>query len=322
MTVARRTRLEFMAQVPAAPPELREVAEPGRLEEVVRELGAEPRACLLCGAESPRRRFKRFGKWHWSCRSCRFVWVHDIYPEFVVTEAPQVVLEVFLDSDKRRNNPRLWRPMFAEFEGYRGTGHLLDVGCGPGFLVGEAVRRGWKGQGVETREVLAEYARDELGLEVFHDDLIAAALPDDRFDVVHLNEVIEHVVDPVGLLREIHRVLRPGGMAYLRTGCVESWSARWRAERWSYYAFAPGGHIRFFGPKSARALGRAAGYGRVRASTRGFALREGGELRGHWYRPLVRLAQSPVSPLATLCNAGHRLTMRLFKDDPDSSHPR
>lgn len=300
--------------LPAPPPELRDVADDERLAEAVRALGAEPEGCLLCGTPGPERLFERFGKAHWRCTECRFVWVHDVYPEFVIRDAPEAVLDVFLSSSKRRNDPRSWPGMFTEFEAFRSCGQLLDLGCGPGFLVGEAVRRGWSGRGVETQRVLAEYAKGELGLDVAHGELIDAGYADDTFDIVHLNEVIEHVVDPVALLTEIHRVLRPGGLAYLRTGCVESWAARWRGKAWPYYGFGPGGHIRYYGPTSAKALGRAAGFRDVRATTRGFALREGGELKGRWYKPLVRAAQGPVSSLATLCNAGHRLTMRFVKD--------
>ncbi len=300
--------------LPAPPPELRDVTDDASLAQAVAAIGSRPEACLLCAALPPERLFERFGKAHWRCDACRFVWVHDLYPEFVIRDAPEVVLDVFLGSAKRRNDPRSWPGMFAEFEAFRDGGKLLDVGCGPGFLVAEAARRGWRGHGVETQRVLADHARDELGALVFHGELIDAGYAEDTFDVVHLNEVIEHVIDPVALLREIHRVLRPGGLAYLRTGCVESWAARWRGADWPYYGFGPGGHIRFYGPTSAKALGRAAGFTDVRTSTRGFALREGGELKGRWYKPLVRAAQGPVSSLATLCNAGHRLTMRFVKD--------
>lgn len=296
-----------------SPPELHAVSTPEALAAAVREMGEEPADCLLCRAPGPERYFERFDKLHWRCSECEFVWVHDIYPEFVDGAPREVVLDVFLSNATPTSERKLWPPAFEEFERLRETGRLLEVGCGPGFFLAEAKRRGWQETGVETMEVLAEHARDASGLNVRVGDLAQSAFPEGHFDVVHLNEVIEHVVDPIALLTEMRRVLRPGGMAYLRTGSVESWSSNFRGPDWPYYGFSAGGHIRFYGPRSAQALGRAAGFSEMRTSTSGFAFREGGELKGHWYRPLVRWAQSPLSALAGPCGAGHRLTMRFIK---------
>ena len=295
------------------PPELRDVATSQALEAAVRSMGAEPGACLVCAAPNPHRYFQRFDKWHWRCESCELVWVHDIYPEFMDNDPREVVLDTFLSTATPRNERKIWPVAFAEFEHYRQCARLLDVGCGTGFFLAEAKRRGWQEHGVETMQVLAEYSRDTAGFNVRPGDLASAAYPDEHFDIVHMNEVIEHVVDPIGLLEEIRRVLRPGGMAYLRTGSVESWSSRLRAGGWAYYGFAANGHIRFYGPQSAQELARAAGFTRVETSTSGFAFRESGELRGHWYRTFVRWAQGPISVLAGPCGAGHRLTMRFVK---------
>jgi SAM-dependent methyltransferase len=301
-----------------APPELRDVATPEGLAAAVRDLGDEPGACLVCGAPSPRRLFHGAGlqgpgKWHWQCRACALVFVHDIYPEFVTDVDGQAHLEFGRENPPGATERRRWAEALAEFEPYRALGTLLDVGCGTGNFLGEAARAGWSVKGVETLTMSAAVAREERGLDVRGCDLISAAFEDDAFDAVYMTEVIEHIVDPLELMGELRRVLRPGGVALVLTGCVESWSARLRGGDWPYYGFCAGGHIRFFGPRSARALGRAAGFTRVTTSTRGFALRDGSELEGRWYRPLVRLAQAPLSPLAGLAGRGHRLTMRFVK---------
>lgn len=295
------------------PREVREVDTPERLAAAVRELGAEPVACLVCEAPAPRRIFQDRGKWHWECRACRLVFVHDIYPEFVDGIDGGAMCAVLHSERPSRTQRKLYARALADLAPHRQLGSLLDVGCGPGNFLLEARAAGWQVTGVELVPESADFARTERGLDVRCCELSAADLPDGAFDAVHLSEVIEHVVDPLALMLEIKRVLRPGGLAYLRTGCAESWSARLRGGAWPYYEFCALGHIRFYGPSSARALARAAGFRSVSTSTHGFAFREGGELAGRWYRPLVRWAQAPISPLAGLLGRGHRLTMRFVK---------
>jgi methionine biosynthesis protein MetW len=95
---------------------------------------------------------------------------------------------------------------------------LLDVGCGDGalrLLVGDKVRRhvGVDGALAALGKAAAQ------GVSVQRADLDAAHLPyrDAAFDVVTCLDVLEHVLDPRHLLRELARVLRPGGVLVLTT---------------------------------------------------------------------------------------------------------
>jgi len=95
---------------------------------------------------------------------------------------------------------------------------LLDVGCGAGalgLLVGERARRCVGVDGALA--VLGKAAAH--GVSVQCADLDAAHLPyrDAAFDAVTCLDVLEHVLDPRHLLRELARVLRPGGVLVLTT---------------------------------------------------------------------------------------------------------
>ena len=92
---------------------------------------------------------------------------------------------------------------------------LLDVGSGPGFFLKTAKQRGWDGLGIEPSRQATAHARD-LGLEVvegFFNRETASTLG--RFDVVHLNNVLEHVPDPVGLITLARSLLAPKGVLCL-----------------------------------------------------------------------------------------------------------
>src|SRR6201996_1509685 len=77
---------------------------------------------------------------------------------------------------------------------------LLDIGCGPGFFLSTAIKRGWDAHGIEPSRQAAAHARS-LGATVtegLFDTPTAAALG--RFDVVNLTNVLEHVPDPAAIL--------------------------------------------------------------------------------------------------------------------------
>ena len=127
------------------------------------------------------------------------------------------------------------RQYLAELTRYNGapSGRLLEVGCGEGDFLCEAETAGYKVLGVEYAEAacMTANARLQSG-EVVQGELADAKLPDSHFDVCVLNDVIEHVRDPLALLREVRRVLRPGGAIFIATPCLDSWSARMMKERW------------------------------------------------------------------------------------------
>lgn len=88
---------------------------------------------------------------------------------------------------------------------------LLDIGCGPGFFLRRGKDRGWETYGIEPSVKASEYARS-LGISVSNSFLGDSSFEGDRFDVVHLSEVLEHIPDPGGLCRKAHELLAPGGM--------------------------------------------------------------------------------------------------------------
>jgi SAM-dependent methyltransferase len=104
-------------------------------------------------------------------------------------------------------------------------GALLDVGCNTGELTARVARRfgATRVVGIELLEEHAEAAR-KRGIEGIVAD-VDEGLPfgDEEFDMVHSNQVIEHVRRTDNFLREIRRVLAPGGLACLSTNNLASW---------------------------------------------------------------------------------------------------
>jgi SAM-dependent methyltransferase len=113
-------------------------------------------------------------------------------------------------------------------------GILLDVGCATGIFL-EAMQKTnrWITKGVEISEQAARIARDYKHLDVITGNLEKADLPNDYFDVVTLWDVLEHLHDPVGSLREIYRILKPNGIIVFRVPNAGSLDARLFSAFWA-----------------------------------------------------------------------------------------
>jgi len=86
-------------------------------------------------------------------------------------------------------------------------GTLLDVGCGNGEFIGRMRDLGWSVTGVDPDPAAVKWGQSK-GLEIFQ-GTVSDIPSNKRYDAITLSHVIEHVQDPVGLLRECRRRLRP-----------------------------------------------------------------------------------------------------------------
>lgn len=100
--------------------------------------------------------------------------------------------------------------------------NLLDVGCGPGSITAEfAARVGSDGSvlGIDySPEVIerAQHTFGDSGARFLVMDLYALDIEDDTYDIAHAHQVLQHVSNPVAALKEMQRVVRPGGLIAVR----------------------------------------------------------------------------------------------------------
>ncbi|MBL4844726.1 MAG: class I SAM-dependent methyltransferase [Planctomycetes bacterium] len=185
----------------------------------------------------------------------------------------------------------------------RQKGSLLDVGCGAGRFLLAARERGWRVAGVDLSESNAR-AGQATGLDVRSAALADAGFEEQSFDAARLNQVIEHVPEPLDLLRDVAKVLRPGGLLSLATPNIASLSARFLGAQWNHLGSELNGHLVLF---SRATLTRAlveAGFRPLRWKTIGLRLRP----RSSGVRDRVtRLTARLLTPLAQAAGEGGRL---------------
>jgi ubiquinone/menaquinone biosynthesis C-methylase UbiE len=138
---------------------------------------------------------------------------------------------------------------------------VVDVGTGTGFVAGGLAARVRAVTGVDSSPAMLAVARDNMaalgaGNVVFAEARVEALpLPDDSVDAAVANMVLHHAADPVAMLMEMARVVRPGGMVAI-TDCVEhghEWMRTEQADVW--LGFSPEEIAGFF------ASSRLAGHG-------------------------------------------------------------
>ncbi len=221
------------------------------------------RECVVCGA---RERRPVLDIETWSIASCTGCGLHTLSPE---PEAVQ--MEEFNDGSGYQGAFGFRDEMIARnhvslaaVERHVEPARLLDVGCGPGFMLDTARARGWEAVGVDPSPFSVELARRN-GFEAHEGLLEDLALAEASFDAVALLQVVEHVTDPRPLLGECRRLLRPGGALLVATPNPRSMLARVKRERFNYWI--PPMHCTWYAPDTLHRLLVGAGFAPVREET-------------------------------------------------------
>lgn len=108
---------------------------------------------------------------------------------------------------------------------------VLDIGCGNGAFLAKAKTAGWLVAGIDLDPKAVETALG-LGIDAQVGTIALFLGESNCFDAITLNHVVEHVHDPIGLLRDIFRLLRPGGVVYVETPNIESFGSQIYQENW------------------------------------------------------------------------------------------
>jgi SAM-dependent methyltransferase len=157
------------------------------------------------------------------------------------------------------------RAKVRAYEPYLAPGaRVLDVGCGDGHVlrqIQEAFSFPLALEGLEFSDHAIE-AAERAGFKVYRGRIEDAPLPSDSFDLIIMNQLIEHVREPREVLERIGRALKPGGHVFIETPNIDSFDARlFRRRYWGGYHLPR--HFHLFDTRSLARLVDQVGLERV-----------------------------------------------------------
>jgi len=146
------------------------------------------------------------------------------------------------------------------------TSNMLEVGCGLGYLTHALRKAGHDIKGLDISANAVETAKQIYGPYYICADVnVFPATSDERFDIIVMTEVIEHLEDPLAVLRSLRTLLKPGGVALISTPAKDylPQSAVWRTDN-------PPVHLAWYSKTSLREMARRTNFRVSFADFRGY----------------------------------------------------
>ncbi len=240
------------------------------------------RSCPLCGADNRAQPVNPYSVAPWeikTCAKCGFVYLENP-PNYAELEENFAWEKTSAAEEARRNAARpLAKRLSRAFRHFRQRvlkrdklpamlalhlprGKVLDIGCGGGNVLKGLPER-YEPHGIEISRVLAAQA-DALararGGRVVQASAVAglAQFPADAMDGALLSAFLEHEAQPAVLLRELHRVLRPGAPVIIKVPNYACINRAVRGAKWC--GFRHPDHVNYFTPASLARLARDCGF--------------------------------------------------------------
>ena len=224
-------------------------------------------ACPVCGSENLRE-VSEYSKHHLvRCLKCSFAFSRKIPSD---SELAYVYNTFFLiQQSVSPITVKRYHEMLGYFERFRKSNNIIDVGCGDGYFLDEAKKRGWNVYGTEYMDSKVEFCRQK-GINMSQGILDPHNYAPDFFDVIASIEVIEHINNARDEIKNFYKILRPGGIAYVTTPHYNSLSRHLFHGKWNIIDYPS--HLSYYTKKPMRRLFEESGFSLVRFATTGFSV--------------------------------------------------
>lgn len=208
----------------------------------------EFQSCLICNSDNlkPMRGYEEHKLC--KCNSCKFV--------FCKAKPTTLELQAYYKSYVRGTSLssitiKRYNSLLENFEKFRRTNNILDVGCGDGYFLTEAAKRGWVVYGTEYTDEAITVCQGK-GINMHKGPISEDTYNHEFFDILTSFEVIEHLNTPKKEVSIYASILRKGGLAYITTPNFNSISRLVLASSWNVIAYPE--HLCYYTKSSLKKL--------------------------------------------------------------------
>lgn len=209
------------------------------------------RHCILCQSENLSTRYLLKGFHILQCGKCSLVFVgeqlsqEELIPYY---EAQEMDGFIYSEAANRANLEFYYTKIVDSILKRVPQGRILDVGCSSGYFLDGMKVHGWECHGIEMDARYARQASAKHGDAIYSGSLEEYACEENFFDVISLQDVLDHFSDPLQGLRKCHALLKPGGLLIVKVHDISSLYAKLTGPK--YYALLPPLHLVYFSRKT------------------------------------------------------------------------
>ncbi len=208
-------------------------------------------ACIVCKDKDIFTKYIIDGFHILRCRRCSLLFVGDkLLPEKLNTyyEKNSTVEDNYTYADhKNIENLKFYYFKLADLISERiASGKILDIGCSAGYFLD--CMQGWECYGIERVSLYAQKAKAKYGNHIHLGTLEDYECAPGYFDVITLQDVLDHMPDPVHALNKCRALLKPNGLIVIKVHDVSCLFARLLGPK--FYAFIPPQHLIYFNKKN------------------------------------------------------------------------
>lgn len=167
------------------------------------------------------------------CRSCRLMFMNPQYTARYLDryyanygQVGSGVLQIPDPNDLSVRRTAAKADVIKQLGRYTTPGRFLSIGCYDGVELLVAQRQGWSPEGYDVDAATMQLLREQVDFPIYTGDFFELGLPADHYDCVYMDQVLEHPKNPQDYLREVHRILAPGGLLYIGCPNINSVSGR------------------------------------------------------------------------------------------------